>query len=95
MILVFNGSLSSNIQTGLLEFKAKYGHFRVSHKKSKDAEYYSLGHWVCNVRSSYKAMQRVKNLRPNLSEAKIKRLEDIEFEWGPNTLKKYYSMIVL
>ena len=72
----FNGCF-----TEPLEFKEKYGHCQVPQKRFKEAEYYSLGHWLSNVRSSYKAIQSGEKPKYNISEAEIKRLDDIGFQW--------------
>ena len=58
-------------------------------EKSKDAKYVSLGHWVRNMRIPYKAiMQRGEKSKWNLSQAGIKRLDDIGFEWMPTTFSR-------
>jgi hypothetical protein len=70
--------------TELLEFKEENGHCRVPKTKSKDVKYYSLGNWVGNMRSPYRAIQRGEKPKRNISEAEIKRLGDIGFEWVPS-----------
>ena len=72
----------------LAHFKRDHGNCRVPKTKLKDAKYFSLGLWVNTIRCSYKAMQRGEKPHHNLSEADIKRLDDIGFEWkSSRTLK--------
>lgn len=77
--------------TNLSKFKEKYGHCRVPYTKLKDAKYYSLGHWVSNLRSSYRAIQRGEIPERNLTESEIKRLDDIGFEWKSTRIFKTFD----
>ena len=49
-------SIPRNLFTEPLEFQEKYGHCRVTQKRSKDTKYFSLGYWVSKIRGSYKAV---------------------------------------
>ncbi len=77
--------------TDLLEFKEEYRHCRAPQTKSKDAKYYSLGHWGSNMRRSYKAIQRGEKPKWYLSQAEIKRLEDTGFEWESTRIVKTFE----
>ena len=84
-ILLENLKIFDDRCTDILEFKEEYGHCRVSKTKAMDAKYYSLGIWVADMRTSYRAIQRGEKPERtgNLSEAVKKRLDDIGFEWVP------------
>ena len=65
----------------LMEFKQEFGHCNV--KRSVRSKHFSLGRWVCRVRTSYWKFQKGENARKLviLSEEKIQRLEEAGFKW--------------
>ena len=63
----------------LLKFKQKFGHCNAPHTKS--SEYYSLGMWSSNLRSSYIQLQKGENRHHKLTDANIQRLEEAGFKW--------------
>jgi hypothetical protein len=66
----------------LMAFKAEFGHCNVLTTRSRNNKHLSLGSWCSGIRRSYKAIKKGGRLLCKLSEADIKRLDDIGFEWS-------------
>ena len=64
----------------LMKFKRKNGHCRAP--KTPSSEYYALGRWCGDVRSSYKQIQRGQTPQIRLSTSNIQRLEEADFKWS-------------
>ncbi|GFH61957.1 hypothetical protein CTEN210_18433 [Chaetoceros tenuissimus] len=84
----FQWQLSKNLSfevqmTKLQQFKEKQGHCNVPRRYEDDP---SLGNWVAYMRQAYKQIQLDKKPRNSLTEAKIKQLEEMGFQWQ---LKKF------
>ncbi|GFH62020.1 hypothetical protein CTEN210_18496 [Chaetoceros tenuissimus] len=74
---VRNLSFASNI-TKLQNFKEKYGHCNVPSRYEDDP---SLGHWVSDIRYTYKQIQQGNKPKYGLTQARIKQLDEIGFQW--------------
>ena len=68
-------------------FKRHFGHYNVPPQYSADR---SLGNWCNAMRYSYRKIQQGKPAKRNLSQDRIKRLEEIGFKWkGVDFDKKF------
>ena len=77
----------------LIAFKEDFGHCDVPQRCANNP---SLGAWCNNMRTAYKKIQKkgMKSNR-NLSQDRIKRLDDIGFQWERNlTFEKRYRELV-
>ena len=63
----------------LLKFKQKFGH--CNDPQMKSGEYYSLGKWCTDLRTSYKRIQKGETPRIKLALGTIRRLEEAGFNW--------------
>jgi len=63
----------------LLKFKQKFGHCNA--RQIKSSEYFSLGHWCSDLRTSYKRIQKGETPRIKLALGNIRRLEEAGFNW--------------
>ena len=62
----------------LIAFKEKFGHCNVPQRFAYDP---SLGHWCSDLRKAYVKIKKGLKAHSNLSQDKVKRLEDIGFQW--------------
>lgn len=86
-------TFDSRIQE-LQEYKAKYGHCRVSRN---DSTYYSLGSWCHNMRVAHRTSQKQDDPDiPSMSQEKIDALDAIGFDWDmkePRQMKSFEERI--
>jgi len=62
----------------LLRFKEEFGHCNVPNRYAGNP---SLGKWCSEMRKAYKKIQKGMKTNSNLSQDRIKRLEEIGFQW--------------
>ena len=82
----------------LIAFKEEFGHCNVP---SRYAANPSLGQWCSTTRKAYKKIQNGMKANYNLTQGRIKRLEEIGFQWHVSTdysksfEKRYRELIAL
>jgi len=73
----------------LVKFKQKFGH--CSAPQTKSSEYYSLGKWCNNLRTSYKQIQKGRKPCLKLTAELIRRLEEVGFKWIPGDPSRIFD----
>ena len=66
----------------LIAFKEEFGHCNVP---SRYAANPSLGQWCSTTRKAYKKIQNGMKANYNLTQGRLKRLEEIGFQWQVST----------
>ena len=70
----------------LIAFKEEFGHCNVP---SRYAANPSLGQWCSTTRKAYKKIQNGMKANYNLTQGRLKRLEEIGFQWQGVRASKY------